>query len=88
VFRIFARRNSISHLRQHPDDFIDAGDTKLADEFNKITDTINTIEAEASAGVEIATLCSREASPHARHGNAARLPPVTSLTPPISLRQA
>jgi N-acetylneuraminic acid mutarotase len=56
-FEFLALRNSISYIRQHPEDFIGADDTKLADELSKITDAINIMETEASACLRDAKQC-------------------------------
>ena len=56
-FEFLTQRNSISYVRAHLGDFIDADDAKLADDLAKITAAINTIEAEASACLENAKAC-------------------------------
>ena len=55
-FDFLTRRNSISYARQHPDEFV-VDDAKLAKELSDITGAINKMEAEASACLRDASLC-------------------------------
>jgi len=48
-FEFLTLRNSISYIRQHPNDFVGVDDALLASQLQKVTDAINKMEAEASA---------------------------------------
>jgi hypothetical protein len=51
--------NTISYIRQHPEDFVDADKNldKLAAQFAKVTDDINIMEKEASTCLQNAKAC-------------------------------
>jgi hypothetical protein len=56
-FDFLALRNSISYIRQHPQDFVGADDTVLGSQLAKVTEAINKMETEASACLNDAKKC-------------------------------
>jgi hypothetical protein len=56
-FEFLTLRNSISYIRQHPEDFDGVNDALLATRLQKVTDAINKMEEEASACLQDAHAC-------------------------------
>jgi hypothetical protein len=56
-FEFMALRNSISYIRQHPQDFVGANDATLAAQLTQVTAAINTMEKEASACLRSPSAC-------------------------------
>jgi hypothetical protein len=49
--------NTITYIRQHPEDFVNPNLDKLTDQFTKVTAAINTMEKEASACLQNPGAC-------------------------------